>query len=81
MHAPSPITKPARVASNGREAQRRIVLLGDEPAHRAEPGEDQRDRCAASVPPARTTSAWPRLIISAPSPTACEPVAQAETGA
>ena len=35
----------------------------------------------ASVPPARITSAWPRRIDSAASPTAVEPVAQAETGA
>ena len=34
----------------------------------------------ASVPPARITSASPRRMISAPSPTACDPVAQAETG-
>ena len=36
---------------------------------------------AASVPPARTTSAWPRWIMAAPSPTAVEPVAHADTGA
>ena len=35
----------------------------------------------ASVPPARTTSAWPRRIDAAASPIAVEPVAQAETGA
>ena len=34
-----------------------------------------------SVPPASTASTSPRLIISAASPTACEPVAQAETTA
>ena len=34
----------------------------------------------ASVPPAKIASASPRRIISAPSPTACAPVAQAETG-
>ena len=43
MHAPSPITKPARVASNGRDARVRVLLLGDEPAHRAEAGEDEGD--------------------------------------
>ena len=36
---------------------------------------------AASVPPARTTSACPRVIVAAPSPIAVEPVAHAETGA
>ncbi len=36
---------------------------------------------AASVPPAITASASPRLISSAASPTACEPVAHAETTA
>ena len=36
---------------------------------------------ADSVPPARTTSAWPRRIVAAPSPIAVEPVAQADTGA
>ena len=35
----------------------------------------------ASEPPARTASASPRLISSAASPTAVDPVAQAETGA
>ena len=33
----------------------------------------------ASTPPAITASASPRLITSAASPIACEPVAQAET--
>ena len=36
---------------------------------------------ADSVPPARTTSAWPRRIEAAASPIAVEPVAHAETGA
>ncbi len=36
---------------------------------------------AASVPPASTTSAWPRRIEAAASPIAVEPVAHAETGA
>ena len=35
----------------------------------------------ASVPPASIASASPRRIISAASPIACEPVAQADTGA
>jgi hypothetical protein len=34
-----------------------------------------------SVPPARMTSASPRLISSAASPIACEPVAHADTTA
>ena len=80
MHAPSPMTKPARVASNGPRRERRVVLLGDEAAHRAEAGEDER-MMHASVPPASTTSASPRLMISAASPIAVEPVAHAETGA
>ena len=36
------MTKPARVASNGREARGRVLVLGDEAAHRAEAGEDER---------------------------------------
>ena len=40
--APSPMTNPARVASNGPGRPRRILVLGHEPAHRAEAGQDQR---------------------------------------
>ena len=43
MHAPSPITKPARVASNGPHREGRVDVLGDEPAHGAEAREDELD--------------------------------------
>ena len=80
MHAPSPITKPARVASNGRDASVGSSSSATSPRIAQKPARIERgDR--ASVPPASTTSAWPRLIVAAPSPIAVEPVAQAETGA
>ena len=45
MQAPSDMTKPARVASNGREACVGILVLGDEPAHRAEAGRGSAGGC------------------------------------
>ena len=60
---------------------RRVLVLGREPAHRGEAARGSAGTMHASVPPASTASASPRLIISAASPIACEPVAQAETTA
>ena len=80
MHAPSPITKPARVASNGRIASVGSTSSATRPRMAQKPARIS-GVIAASVPPARTMSAWPRTIVAAPSPIAVEPVAQAETGA
>ncbi len=80
MQAPSPITKPARVASNGRIASVGSTSSATSPRIAQKPAR-MSGVIAASVPPARTMSAWPRRIVAAPSPIAVEPVAQAETGA
>ena len=80
MHAPSPITKPARVASNGRIASVGSTSSATSPRIAQKPARIS-GVIAASVPPARMMSAWPRTIVAAPSPIAVEPVAQAETGA
>ena len=42
MQAPSPITKPGPGRVERAHRERRVDVLGDEPAHRAEAGEDQR---------------------------------------
>ena len=75
MPAPSPITKPSRSRSNGRETPTREVAPMRLNAARVTPVS------AASVPPARTTSASPRSIIRLASPMAWLPVAHADTGA
>ena len=80
MHAPSPITKPALVASNGRIASVGSTSSATSPRIAQKPARIS-GVIAASVPPARTTSACPRLIVAAASPIAVEPVAHAETGA
>ena len=80
MQAPSPITKPARVASNGRDARVGSSSSATSPRIAQKPARIS-GWMHDSVPPASTTSAAPRLISSAASPTACEPVAHAETGA
>ena len=59
----------------------RVLVLGGEPAHGGEARRGSAGSMHASVPPASTASASPRLIISAASPIACEPVAHAETTA
>ena len=74
------MTKPARVASNGREARGGSSSSAASPRIAVKPARIS-GWMQASVPPARIASASPRRIVSAPSPTACEPVAQAETGA
>ena len=80
MQAPSDMTKPARVASKGRDA-----LVGSSSSATSPRIAQKPARISGwmhdSVPPASTASAAPRRISSAASPTACEPVAQAETGA
>ena len=80
MHAPSPITNPARVASNGRDASVGSSSSATRPRIAQNPAR-MSGVIGASVPPASTTSACPRRIASAPSPIAVEPVAHAETGA
>ena len=69
--APSPITKPSRSASNGRETPSRESAPMRLNAARQSPVS------AASVPPATTTSASPRWIIRIASPIAWPPVAHA----
>ena len=80
MQAPSDITKPARVESNGREAFVGSSSSATRPRIAQKPARIN-GWMHDSVPPASTASASPRLMISAASPTACEPVAQADTGA
>ncbi len=80
MHAPSPMTKPARVASKGRIASVGSTSSATSPRMAQKPAR-MSGVIAASVPPARMTSACPRLIVAVPSPIAVDPVAQAETGA
>jgi hypothetical protein len=78
MHAPSDMTNPARVASNGREAFVGSSSSATRPRMAQNPARIS-GWMHDSVPPASTASASPRLMISSPSPTACEPVAQADT--
>ena len=42
MPAPSPITKPSRVASQGRRGLLRLVVAGGQGAHGAEAGDGER---------------------------------------
>jgi len=77
---PSPITNPSRSASKGRLAVFGSSLRVDNAPITLIPA-TANGMIAASDPPARTTSACPRLIISADSPTALVPVAQAVTTA
>ena len=80
MQAPSPITKPARVASNGREAFAGSSSSATRPRIAQNPARI-KGWMQDSAPPASTASAAPRRISSAASPIACEPVAHADTGA
>ena len=70
--APSPMTKPSRLASNGREMPSR------DSAPRRRNAATHSGVIAASVPPATTTSASPRSSIRLASPIAWLPVAQAD---
>ena len=74
------MTKPARVASNGRDARVGSSSSATSPRIALKPPR-MIGWMQASVPPAIITSASPRLITSAASPIACEPVAHAETTA
>ena len=60
---------------------RRVLLLGDEPAHRAEAGEDQRMDAGLGTAGEHDVGVAALDQLGAPRPTACEPVAHAETGA
>src|SRR5919198_1278574 len=71
--APSPMTKPARVASKGREARGGYSSSAASPRIAQKPARIS-GWMHASVPPASTASACPRRMISAASPTAVEPV-------
>ena len=78
MAAPSPSTNPSRPLSNGRDARSGSSLRMDS-ARIAANAAMFSGRMAASVPPARTTSARPDLIISRAYPMASAPDAQALT--
>ncbi len=71
--APSPITKPSRRASNGRE-----MPLSDS-ASSAAKAAFESGVSAASEPPVTTASARPDWIRPAELPIACAPAAQADT--
>ena len=74
--APSPITKPSRPVSNGRDAAVGSSLRVLSAPMRANAAIDV-GVIAASVPPHTTTSALPSRIIRSPSPIALAPDAQA----
>jgi hypothetical protein len=76
--APSPITKPSRVASNGRDARRGLSLRVESAPMLAKPPIDI-GVTAASDPPAIITSASPYWIVRNASPIACALVAHADT--
>ena len=71
--APSPITKPSRRASNGRE-----VPVGDRACIALKQAKPNSVR-VASEPPATAASASPYWIIRSAEPSACAPPEQAET--
>ena len=77
--APSPRTKPSRSAARGREAPAGSSLRVDS-ARMAAKAATVIGCSAASVPPARTMSARPREMRSAPWAIASAPEAQAATG-
>ena len=77
--APSPMTKPSRPASNGRDALVGLSLYLDVIAFMLPKPATPTCVTAASVPPQIMTSAAPRRIISSESPSACAPVAHAVT--
>ena len=76
--APSPITKPSRSTSNGREALAGSSILVERAFMAANPAMLMVLR-AASEPPAMITSASSRTIVWYASPTLCTEVAQAVT--
>ena len=75
--APSPITKPSRPRSNGREAAAGLSLRVERARIAAKPP-TSASVMPASDEPAIITSASPRRMISHASPRAWPPVAQAE---
>ncbi len=79
MPAPSPITKPSRSLSKGREAWVGSSLNLEVIAFMLPKPATPVGVMAASEPPAIMASAWPRRNISKLSPSACAPVAQAVT--
>ena len=81
MPEPSPITKPSRSRSHGREARSGVSLkLVDSARAEAKPAMPSR-QTAASAPPATITSASSSMIIRDASPIACAPVEHAVTTA
>ena len=78
MPPPSPITKPSRVASNGRDAVSGDSLRSDSAFMFAKPP-IAIGVTVASEPPVIMTSASPYWIVRNASPIACALVAQAET--
>ena len=81
MPAPSPMTKPSRSTSQGREASvGRSLKLVESARAWANPATPSR-QIAASAPPATITSASSHMMMRAASPIACAPVEQAVTGA
>ena len=76
MPAPSPITKPSRSASNGREAFFGSSLRVESARIEANPATDI-GVIALSAPPQIIASASPRSIMRKLSPMACAPAAQA----
>ena len=79
MPAPSPITKPSRSRSHGREARIGWSLKPVDMARAAQKPAMPRRHTAASAPPATMTSASSSMIRRAASPIACAPVEQAVT--
>ena len=79
MPAPSPMTKPSRSRSNGREA-RCGSSLRVESARMAQKPPTPSGVMAASLPPAIMTSASPRWMKRKESPTAWALVVQAVAG-
>ena len=75
--APSPITKPSRSRSNGRDARFGSALRVLMAFIAAKPPMPS-GTTVASVPPANITLASPRLMVAQASPSACVAVAQAE---
>jgi len=81
MPAPSPMTKPSRALSQGREARCGSSLKPVESARAAAKPAMPMRHTAASVPPATITSASSHMMMRAASPMACAPVEQAVTTA
>jgi hypothetical protein len=81
MPAPSPITKPSRAASQGREARSGISAKPVDSALQALNPAMPISQIGFSAPPATITSASPARMIRAASPIACAPVEQAVTTA